>query len=449
MLGWLFRFFVLKIVRTYYAPIEVANERLSTVDAGAILVLNHPNGALDPAIIFAVTGRPVTFLAKSTPFASAGKRWAMRQFGAIPIFRAVDIGLPGGAVDRDDMHRRNEETFEHCRSLLQSGNMVALFPEGTSHDEPMMMPMRTGAARIALAAADSLDREGPQVIPVGLWFENVTRFRSMALVVPGSPIDIEVFRDRYAREPREAVRDLTMCIEAKLREVVLEAESKELLRSVPFVAAWTDPKGRKPALKARQARAAALVAGYRKLHGVDPDRLARIERAARDYARKLHILGIEDPWKLEDPRPVTGYAMRRVLLLLVWSPLALLGMLLSYVPYRWSAHVVRDRFPHNRSQAGALKLGVGTLMIVLVWILEGVIVGVLAGTLWGIGLILLAPLSGYVAVRWGEVARKLQAVVRAGWLRRRREVLVASLVEQRQRLAQQIQDALDYLHSIK
>ena len=446
-MGWLFRFLVLRIVRLYYAPIKVANNRLEGSDPATILVLNHPNGALDPALVLVATGQPVTFLAKSTPFGFAPSRWAFNQFGALPVFRAIDIGLHGGARDREDMNRRNEVTFARCRALLRTGKMVALFPEGTSHAEPMMMPMRTGAARIALSAAESLNWEAPLVVPVGLWYENMTRFRSKALLVPGKAVDLAPYRTRYEQAPRKAVQELTEDIEAGLQAVVLEAETRELLKSAPFIAAWTEPEDVKPDMAKRQARAAELLAGYRKLHEINPDRLAKIERATRDYARTLYSFGVKDPWKLEDPRPVTGYITRRALLLLAWLPLALVGALFSYVPYRLSAHLVRHRFPENRSQAGALKLGVGTLLVVLTWIVEAVVVGVLAGAPIGIALAVLLPSCSYIAIRWSEVSRKVRAVIRAGWLRRRRKGLVQSLIAQRHALARQIQDALTDLHA--
>ena len=89
------------------------------------------------------------------------------------------------------------------------------------------------------------------------------------------------------------------------------------------------------------------------------------------------------------------------------------------------------------------------MMVALTWILEAIVVGIVAGAPWGVGMAVLAPICGYVAIRWAEVSRKLYAVIRAGWLRRRRESLVRYLAEQRQRLAQEIQDALTHLRTIE
>ena len=430
------------ILRLFYYPLEVANDRLLAALPATIFVLNHPNSVLDPLILMTVLRRQVTFLAKSTPFGYKFSRWFMRQFGAEPIYRVKDIGLRGGASDREDMQARNEGTFAKCQSLLRSGNAIALFPEGTSHTEPMMMPMRTGAARIACSTAASLDWNGVQIVPVGLWYENSTRFRSTVLVVPGEPVEVATYRARYEDDPWKTVQELTAAIEAGLQRVVLEAETTELLKSVPFVAAWTEPEGQKPDLATRQAWAASLLEAYKRMHAADADRVARIEHAARQYARTLHTLGVKDPWKLETPKPVLGYAARRALLLAAWMPIACAGAVMSFVPYRLSAYIVRHHYPYNRQKAGALKLIIGTLLVATVWILEAITVGILAGALWGVVTALAAPLFGYVALRWSELFRKLQEVVRAGWLRWRRESLLVHLVAERQRLAREIHDAI-------
>ncbi|HUC41805.1 MAG TPA: 1-acyl-sn-glycerol-3-phosphate acyltransferase, partial [Gemmatimonadales bacterium] len=61
-------------------------------DAGAALLLpNHPNALLDPAVIWATAGRDVRFLAKSTLF-EGPLRFLVAGSGAIPVYRKLDQG---------------------------------------------------------------------------------------------------------------------------------------------------------------------------------------------------------------------------------------------------------------------------------------------------------------------------------------------------------------------
>ena len=137
-------------------------------------------------------GRPSRFLAKSTLFGNPLGRLAMNAFGSIPVYRAHESGARGSDASR------NDESFARCRAELAAGGVLALFPEGTSHSDPEMRPLKTGAARIALSAEAEQDgRLGVTVVPVGLSYERKTTFRSSVLLVVGEPIAIA----RSARRP--------------------------------------------------------------------------------------------------------------------------------------------------------------------------------------------------------------------------------------------------------
>ena len=85
-------------------------------------------------------GRRPRFLAKSTLWSHPVVAPLLIFIGAVPVYRRRD-GAPVA---------RNLETFARCREVLAAGGTVALFPEGGSHNEPAPLPLKTGAARIAL-----------------------------------------------------------------------------------------------------------------------------------------------------------------------------------------------------------------------------------------------------------------------------------------------------------
>ena len=110
---------------------------------GAVLLLpNHPNSLLDPALVWATTGRDVRFLAKSTLF-DGPFGLVLRGAGAIPVYRRI-----GSGVDTS----KNVETFAAVSAAFAAGDAVCIFPEGISHSTGRLEPLRTGAARMTLDA---------------------------------------------------------------------------------------------------------------------------------------------------------------------------------------------------------------------------------------------------------------------------------------------------------
>src|SRR5919199_1609839 len=108
-------------------------------------------------LVFAALPRRISFLAKSTLFPLPVIGWLLRTVEALPLYRRADAG--------EDVSR-NLRTFEACRRLLLRGRRVALFPEGLSHNEPKLQPVKTGAARIALSSSVP----GLKIVPVGLYY---------------------------------------------------------------------------------------------------------------------------------------------------------------------------------------------------------------------------------------------------------------------------------------
>ncbi len=241
-------------------------------------------------------------------------------------------------------------------------------------------------------------------------------FRSSVLLVAGEPIAVAPLLADYARDERAAVHDLTQVIRRKLDEVVLQAESRELLDGVALVAVWTASDGDALDPVARNRRARRLADAYQRMSASDPARVDRIARRARDYARMLRRMGVRDPWSLElEPVRLTTFlwALVRLIVLL---PFADIGAVLGWVPYRL-AGLVAERNAESDDVLGTVKLLSGILFVGGAWIVESIVVGVLCGAVWIVPFFALAAVTGYVALRYGELASGVMEWARALWLR--------------------------------
>ena len=184
------------------------------IPAGPVLlVMNHPNALLDPAILRAGTRRPVRFLAKSPLFTHSPLGLLIRYSGAIPVYRPGDEGV--------DV-TKNVSMFAAVQQALVRGEAVGIFPEGRSHSSGHLERLRTGAARITLEAFR--ERIPVLLVPVGINYERKTIFRSRVTVLFGVPFSAEDLLEIYRIDPDQAVRLLTDRISERLRSLMVEAE---------------------------------------------------------------------------------------------------------------------------------------------------------------------------------------------------------------------------------
>ncbi len=326
--------------------------------SGPVLVLpNHPNSLLDPAVIWATSGRDVRFLAKSTLFASP-LRPLLAGAGAIPVYRKLDQGVDVS---------KNAETFAAVDAALAAGDAICIFPEGVSHSTGRLVPLRTGAARMALSAA----RAGTRValVPAGLNFERKTAFRSRVTVVYGRAFWCDdILADGADAEPA-AVRTLTDRIAEHMRRLLIEADPKADAALVERVdRLYAAARGRAGDPADRVARRRAIAAGMERLRAKDPQRYEEILLRLRRYDQRLRRFGFRDrhlDWDVSTAEAVR-FGLREVLVAMVLLPLALVALAAFAVPYYVTGYAARW-FTRDADVAATAKV-LGGLVIYAAWL---------------------------------------------------------------------------------
>ncbi|WP_028930796.1 lysophospholipid acyltransferase family protein [Pseudonocardia asaccharolytica] len=150
MMHLLIRWLLAPITRLLYRPVVEGAQRIPR-SGPVILAANH-RGAVDTAVISLVTSRPVSFLGKAEYFTGRGlKRRLGARFlsalGYVPVDRAnAKAGL--AALDAG-------------RTVLRSGGVFAIYPEGTRSVDGRLHRGHTGVASLALST-------GALVVPVAL-----------------------------------------------------------------------------------------------------------------------------------------------------------------------------------------------------------------------------------------------------------------------------------------
>ncbi|MDQ3805081.1 MAG: lysophospholipid acyltransferase family protein, partial [Acidobacteriota bacterium] len=168
-------------LRVFFRRVEVVGLERVPRRGALLFVLNHPNGLVDPVFLLCFAPRRVSFLAKSPLFKTPVVGFFVRRMEAIPVYRPGDEGADTA---------RNRETFERSHALLRRGGTIAICPEGKSHSEPSLQPLKTGAARIALGAASTGAPLDLKIVPAGLYYPAKSTFRSGALLYFGEPVAV-------------------------------------------------------------------------------------------------------------------------------------------------------------------------------------------------------------------------------------------------------------------
>jgi glycerol-3-phosphate O-acyltransferase / dihydroxyacetone phosphate acyltransferase len=377
--------------------------------SGPLLLLpNHANALLDPAVIWATSGRDVRFLAKSTLF-DGPLRWLLRGAGAIPVYRKLDQGV--------DV-TKNTETFADVDAALSAGDAVCIFPEGVSHSTGRLVPLRTGAARMALSAA----RTGTRValVPVGLNFERKTTFRSRVTVVYGPPFWCDDLVSGEQEAAPATVRALTDRITTHLRQLLIEADPKGEAALVERVdRLYAAARGRGDAAD-RVPRRRAIAAGIGRLRTKDPQRYEEVLLRFRRYDQRLRRFGFRDrhlDWNVSAAE-ASQFAVRETLIAIVLVPLALTAMVAFVAPYRLTGHAARW-FTREPDVAATAKV-VGGFLIYAAWL------ALLAAIAWWLSgvtaaVVLLAALPALAVAGLFAIERESAVLdaVRAWFLLRR------------------------------
>lgn len=183
-----------------------------------LLVSNHASnadGMLVIAFIVPALGRPIGWLGKEEALRWPFFGWAMRQNGV--------IGIRRGAGDL--------EAFKTARQVLDRGDVLMIFPEGTRSPDGRLQEAKEGATLFAV-------RTGAPIVPVGI--AGSSRFWRKGTLIPriGRRLTVRVgkpFTLKLAAggNRREAMRGATAELMRHIAELLPEDQRGAYADAVP------------------------------------------------------------------------------------------------------------------------------------------------------------------------------------------------------------------------
>lgn len=427
----------------FFRDLDVVRAEMVPASGPVLLCINHPNNLIDSLLVSVVVPRKVHYLATAALFRNPLVARFLTACGAIPVYRKQD--------DPDKMDR-NADAFAACFRALEQGQLVGIYPEGTTHSESRVQRIKTGAARIALDYQAS-GRGAPLVlIPVGITFEARKAFRGHVRVSFGEPIPLVPYATVYREEPAKAVEALTTTIQWGMEAEILHVgrpERQDLIRAVDeiyrsdLIRELQEERG----LGTRQidplrlSRAIADAAAH--FEERDPERVARLWTAVQKYRAMLAAYHVRDQAVRAHAQPPPARArLRHSWEASIGLPFFAYGLVVNGLPYllpRWLAR----RTARKETDYATTRLLASVVAFPLFWALEIWIVWRLLGPVWALGFALSLPVSGLLAYRYLGGMNRLRNQLRFGVLSLTHRQSATRLLAERQALVAELERAKD------
>lgn len=333
-----------------------------------MFVGNHPNSLIDPALVFVITDRQVTFLAREPLFRVPVMGWLLKGLDALPVYRKQDH--PG-------LMEKNEGTLDTAANALAASRAITIFPEGKSHSAPQLSEIKTGCARIALKVAKQ--GKALRIIPIGLTYEQKHRFKSRVHIEVGQALLVEAVSDITPEAEQEWVRALTDRVQEAMRSVTINLEHWEdlgLIETADQLFALRNGYREKDPDRLRLfSRGASL------LRNEQPDRFDDLKEDILSFRARLEMINAApgDLHVTYRGRQVGWFIVRNLAALLFGFPLFALGAALYFIPFM-TLRMLAMVAPVSRDRVATLKLVSALIMVPAWWTLVSVGGWALGGT---------------------------------------------------------------------
>ena len=129
---WLTRAIIQPFFHLYFRLSRIGREHIP--ESGPVIFASNHRSFLDPFVIGTMVRRPVYYVAKKELFRGRFISWLLSSLGAFPIER--------GKGDQDSMAT--------ARAILERGDCVLIFPEGTRVRPGPLGRAKRGVGRLAL-----------------------------------------------------------------------------------------------------------------------------------------------------------------------------------------------------------------------------------------------------------------------------------------------------------
>ena len=175
--------------KLYYREFYINNINNIPDNTPVMFAPNHQNSLMDPLCLIISVKQQTIFLTRAGVFKSDRISKILNRLKMLPVYRLRD-GF--------ETIQKNKEIFARCGEILKNKSCLCIMPEGSHGNVKRLRKFQKGFVRVALDSEELVNYKlGLKIIPVGIEYKNVTKFRSRVLINFGEAIDVSEFAAQY------------------------------------------------------------------------------------------------------------------------------------------------------------------------------------------------------------------------------------------------------------
>ena len=168
----------------YFKKIQVFNVENVPKDKAVLILSNHQNALLDALLIATQCGRFVFYLTRASVFKKSFVDKLLRSLQMLPVYRIRD-GWSNIT--------KNNSIFTTCSELLNKGEGVVIFPEGSHSLKRTVRPFSKGFTRIVFETLQNNPDTDLKLLPVGLNFVKPKEFGDSVSIYFGNTLEAKQY----------------------------------------------------------------------------------------------------------------------------------------------------------------------------------------------------------------------------------------------------------------
>lgn len=188
-------------LRFFYRRVYVTGLETIAREGPAIIIANHSSSLMDAAILGVLIQRPVHFFTRADVFSS---RLFSKVLGALNM-----IPVNNHEAGRNTLGDNNE-SFSKAAEILAKGGIVVFFPEGISHIDRRLLPLRKGVFRLAFQSAKQNNfLLNIPVIPAGINYSHPSTCQADVMIHFGTPLLLNDYKEEYLNNAAASLLRIT------------------------------------------------------------------------------------------------------------------------------------------------------------------------------------------------------------------------------------------------